>query len=1606
MRRLILVVTLFCSNSLIAGVAYWDKNTFLGALNGTAVQVVDFEGLPPPVDITGTSVLGVEFQQLSLGCGASGYRCGSLASAPLIVTASNPSLPATSGSNLLSPGGGTLSCADPIHENDDLTLVFANPTRAFGLDVIFDQADGSSYLGFRVLNSAGAILYENSYVPSPGGGGPGTQFIGFVSDSFDIARVEIDEYDEDCVNPDANVGYDTLVFVPLSCQGAPGATPNHALEVRGSGWVEIPDSQALDVQGDLTVEFWMWGDPSTTHFPAVSKWKDGGTNERSYFVSRESGGASRMSWSPDGGQSPYYNLFGTVIPLGHWIHIAAVRSGGNMLIYHDGVLASATSAPTTTIYNSSQPLRIGRGLLYDSDVYARGLLDDVRIWNLGRTQAQIQSDMVEPANVGAPELLGAWSFDESSGDALDYSGNGNHGILLGDAQRILSTASPYSDEDGDGYSVCGGDCDDANPTVHPGAAEVCDGFDNDCDVSVDESLGATTCGLGQCQRAVAACITGVPQVCTPGAPSPEICDGLDNDCDGVADNGFLDSDQDSVANCRDNCPTVANPGQGDADLDSTGDVCDSEECGDGIDNDGNGLIDDGCGACTTSLKGSPEALTCNGSTCQGRVRFYTEPGEPEILVKNVDITICYPRWAWFPWITEFPKCDPPITSADGTFEISRLKKGPYNIKASKTYTSTVFCQGNTDLECGPTTITNYVADDNTGFPVVIKEGTAITPVEIVFPRPVVLIRGVQAPCLPFEWGMSTPSQYWTPAFNRLTAKEWSIWPGEDRWPGDKEFPVFVARTLDGLSVHGISADQGQQKQLANYLSALTDHLWNSWISPATQHPLSVDLVGHSMGGTVARHYLFTHKVGSIPISSLVMVGTPNAGITPDTYDTIPDGCHTDAVRDLLIQPRKSFNSQFVDSDPSSMGTHNPANKIRYFYLAGMGSWQGIRAENRYFPNDGLVPLQSIVPWEVSGPFNQQFRNSTILLKDLRPVAEVRQDTLCNYDPHAGAAGVQGLVDALGSLKDLESFLLRKDAYRFDCELTTTAVDLGQQSALDIDTSLVIHRTTSGPGGVESFSFPVDSVSELRISSTWIAGQARVILRDPAGSTFEYGTVAAGFESTLVTSPSQNQLTYRFTTVSQGLWTVEIFLSDDYVGVPYGLHTTIRALSDLSVTGEALPTEYSIGDTPVIQGRLFRGPVATVGATCGAVVAEQGNTGASAQLRDDGIPPDVSPNDGVYTGSLAPVAVPGLSTVEIRCLGTDPIGGDFVRRTVTTFVVSDAAATLLDSYAEVSLDTDNNGLFDILRIDTGVQVSVPGNLLLSGDLMDDQGNLLSRATGFLNTQSSGTYTVGLGFEGWRIRLAGAQGKYHLMNLVLMATSIGSPRLDERTSAWATADHAPSEFDLLDTDQDGSPDPTDTCPHIPGPQIDSDGDGKGDICDNCPNSGLLNPLQEDQDRDAVGDVCDNCPAGANSDQSDVNDNGIGDACDPDADSDGTPSATDCSPFSALTTDPAAEVTDVDLALPGGDLAWLYPPGISPGEYFRYVAVRGKVADLWADRDFVRATCLGSVLTGTSLSDPTDPAVGEAFYYMVAAANACGMGSFGLASDGTPRVLTTCP
>jgi hypothetical protein len=116
------------------------------------------------------------------------------------------------------------------------------------------------------------------------------------------------------------------------------------------------------------------------------------------------------------------------------------------------------------------------------------------------------------------------------------AGGIDEGFSDSDWDGVKDCTDPDDDNDGDPDLT---DCEPMNPAVHHGAAESCNGVDDDCDGEVDEDLGTVECGLGDCFHAAPACKDAKLQFCNPYEGSKaETCDGKDNNCDGMADDGY------------------------------------------------------------------------------------------------------------------------------------------------------------------------------------------------------------------------------------------------------------------------------------------------------------------------------------------------------------------------------------------------------------------------------------------------------------------------------------------------------------------------------------------------------------------------------------------------------------------------------------------------------------------------------------------------------------------------------------------------------------------------------------------------------------------------------------------------------------------------------------------------------------------------------------------------------------------------------------------------------------------------------------------------------------------------------------------------------------
>ncbi len=140
-------------------------------------------------------------------------------------------------------------------------------------------------------------------------------------------------------------------------------------------------------------------------------------------------------------------------------------------------------------------------------------------------------------------------FDNNCNGLVDEAGAGpswhadNDDDGAGSIDDFIQACGPT-----DGYALPeGSDCNDEDPDIFPGAIDLCDGVDNDCDEDTadgnDEELVGGACDGpddDRCAGGTTECIDG-ELLCTEGPEGTrEMCDGIDNDCDPSTPDGSED----------------------------------------------------------------------------------------------------------------------------------------------------------------------------------------------------------------------------------------------------------------------------------------------------------------------------------------------------------------------------------------------------------------------------------------------------------------------------------------------------------------------------------------------------------------------------------------------------------------------------------------------------------------------------------------------------------------------------------------------------------------------------------------------------------------------------------------------------------------------------------------------------------------------------------------------------------------------------------------------------------------------------------------------------------------------------------------------------------
>jgi carboxyl-terminal processing protease len=221
-----------------------------------------------------------------------------------------------------------------------------------------------------------------------------------------------------------------------------GASTNGALMLNGkTSYLEVPDSLALhSISNALTLELWFnarsFSPPGGEVVTLLRKNIEAG-QENFFLRFRTRDRQTEVEFSP-GSQ---IGTFRTPVQFrtNSWYHLAATYDGTNGRVFVNGAsLSTATRLGVISI--DSSKLMVGRGdPNYSSGEFFAGALDEIRIWNVARSQTQIQAAAANSLSEKNEGLVGYWNFDKAN--EFEQAPRRERGELKGDA-RIVELAHP------------------------------------------------------------------------------------------------------------------------------------------------------------------------------------------------------------------------------------------------------------------------------------------------------------------------------------------------------------------------------------------------------------------------------------------------------------------------------------------------------------------------------------------------------------------------------------------------------------------------------------------------------------------------------------------------------------------------------------------------------------------------------------------------------------------------------------------------------------------------------------------------------------------------------------------------------------------------------------------------------------------------------------------------------------------------------------------------------------------------------------------------------------------------------------------------------------
>ncbi len=219
------------------------------------------------------------------------------------------------------------------------------------------------------------------------------------------------------------------------------------LSFGGSDYIETPSFQGIGGGAARTMEAWVNTSGNTNQTTLIMSW--GINSPQQKWDMRINTGRLRIEFNGGGVNG---NAASTIVNDGEWHHVAVVvpssaSSLNDAILYVDGAVQTTTGGSANPINTSTDNnFNIGRSAS-QTERFFQGLISDVRIWDIERTQLEIINNKDTRLSGNEPGLIGYWKLNEGTGSTVfDSTASGFDGNIIGTPTwETLTSGLPFDE---------------------------------------------------------------------------------------------------------------------------------------------------------------------------------------------------------------------------------------------------------------------------------------------------------------------------------------------------------------------------------------------------------------------------------------------------------------------------------------------------------------------------------------------------------------------------------------------------------------------------------------------------------------------------------------------------------------------------------------------------------------------------------------------------------------------------------------------------------------------------------------------------------------------------------------------------------------------------------------------------------------------------------------------------------------------------------------------------------------------------------------------------------------------------------------------------------